>query len=235
MADQDGGGRALSLRALRRSEVIQLAVGENDTARVLFSPGGNLVAQGAPGGYYSAIWFANGPIGMEMKVSDAGALVYTSQATPFAPTAARWPATTRYMVPVSRVAASASLVFRSGDSVFAEFFVTPTPGMQLCDTAGVGWRYLMNAGGTGFQALTSVTAAAQAASIGNPAWFRADGRTTIGSGRGHGGSLRVASYAAALEVRWNALATYITLASPSGALWNLQPALTTGTLTVTAG
>jgi hypothetical protein len=225
--------RALSVSALNRSEIPQLVVGENDTARVLFSAGGNQNSQGAPGAYYGAIWLS-GPLGaVETKVDDAGAAVVTP-GPPFTPGAARWPLATRYNNPTSRVAASTSLVLRGPGDNFAEFFIVPRAGMQLCDSTGVGWRYVLDAANTAVDPGISVSLAAQQALIGNPTWFRSDGRTIIGSGRGHGGSLQVKSYASAIQVRWGALATYIQVTSPSGAIWNVQPD-TSGVLQVTPG
>src|SRR5262245_36996792 len=232
MALERDDERAYTIRPVGRSEIQQLSVGENDTSRVLFSPGGNQTTQGAAGAFYSALWFST-PLGaMEMKVDNAGVITYTA-GTSLGATTGRWPTATRFDNPTTRVAAPASLALRGPGDNYAEFFVTPRAGMQLCDSAGVGWRFVVNAGGTAFAAPTSVTLAAQQASLGNPTWFRADGRTTIGSRSGIGGSLRVESYASAVQVRWNALATDIYFLSPNKSVWKVTPD-NTGVLTVTA-
>lgn len=227
--------RALSVSALNRSEIPQLVVGENDTARVGFSPGGDQTSQGSPGAFYSALWISGTLNAIEGKVADGGTLSWTAAGSTSVPNPARWPITTRYNNPTSRVAASTSLVLRGPGDNYAEFFAAkPRPGFQLCDANGVGWIYVLNTGNTALAAGVSISLAAQQGNIGNPAWFRADGRTIIGSGRGHGGSLQVKSYASAIQCRWNALATYISMMSPNGSVWNIQPN-TSGVLTVTAG
>jgi hypothetical protein len=233
MPSERDNERAFSIRPIGRSAIQQLSVGENDTARVLFSPGGNTTAPGASGAFYSAVWFSNPISAIEMKVDNAGALSMPA-GTALAPGPGRWPVMSRFQVPSTRCMATASLVLRGPGDNYAEFFTSPRAGMQLCDSAGVGWRYVLNAGGTAFDTATSVTLAAQTAALGTPSFFRADGRTMIGSRTGIGGSFQVESYATAIHVKWVALGTVIVVQSPNAAWWGITPTVTTGVLAATS-
>lgn len=216
-----------------RSEIQQLAVGENDIARIGFSPGGNQTNPGAAGPYYSALWLSGVLNSLEIRVSDAGALEYT-QGPPAGPGPARWPATTRFNNPVFRVAANTSLVLRGPGDNYAEFFTRPRAGFQLCDPTGAAWPYMLNSTNNAIVPQPVVSLVAQQARIGDPTWFRSDGRTIIGSGRGHGGSVQVASYSGEIQCKWNGLASFIQFQSGNGLKWNVQPDAA-GVLQVTAG
>jgi hypothetical protein len=230
MPSERDNERAFSIRPIGRSAIQQLSVGENDTARVLFAPGGDATTPGASGTFYSAVWFSNPLSSIEMKVDNAGALSMPA-GTAIAQGPGRWPVQSRFQVPSTRCMATASLVLRGPGDNYAEFFIFPRAGMQLCDSAGVGWRYVLNAGGTAFGTATSVTLAQQTIDLGTPAWFRADGRTMIGSRTGIGGSLQVESYATAIHVKWVALGTVIAVQSPNLAWWGVTPTVATGVLT----
>ena len=140
-----------ALAVSSRGDISQLAVAAGGRVRVLFSPGGNQAVPGAPGTFYSALWFSSDAQAMEMKVVGT-TITYVPNPAFSTIQKDRNPAMTVFD---GRDAPVTMLRFINYDNNrFVEFGYNAAigkPHMGLYNVAQGQWcRYEMNAGGTGF-------------------------------------------------------------------------------------
>jgi hypothetical protein len=138
------------LAVTSRNDVSQVGVAQGGRMRVLFRPGGNTAAPGAPGAYSSSIWFSNNTNGMELKV--VGTTVTLSPIAPMSTiTKVRNPYDTIYD---GRDCRMAVLRFRDvANTRYVEFGydALDLPFMVLfTNSNGQAHRYKMNGTGTAF-------------------------------------------------------------------------------------